>query len=88
MSKNTACCNNPTLAYRSDNDQRVIKQYCPYALKAPTDFYRDYNLKEFYCAGGCGDSMPSQYYASSAAYEFHPGTMAQGGANAMCGKKQ
>ncbi len=86
MSKNMSCCNNPTLAYRSDNDKEMIKKYCGYALSAPTDFYKNYTTKEFFCTG-CGDSSAPQYYGANNAYQFHPGTMAQGGVNGMCGRK-
>lgn len=88
MSKNMSCCNNPTLAFRSDNDKAMIKQYCGYALSAPTDFYKNYTSKEFFCLGAsCGDSSAPQYYGSYSAYQFHPGTMAQGGVSGMCGRK-
>ncbi len=68
-----SCCNNPTLAYRSDNDKAMIKMYCPYANSAPTNFYKNYtDTKEFFCAG-CGDSTPSGYNTLGTAYGPKPG---------------
>lgn len=72
------CCNNKTLAYRSENDQALVKKYCAYALSAPTNPFKNYSTKEFFCTG-CGDSSASQYYSLQGAYQFHPGTMASCG---------
>lgn len=71
------CCNNPTLAYRSEHDRAMNKEYCSYALKAPTDFYKDYAGKEFFSGPGCGDSMPQGYSSLGSAYGPKPGSYAK-----------
>lgn len=75
-----SCCNNPTLAYRSDNDKAMIKTYCTYANSAPTSFYKNYgssSVKESFCAGAsCGDSNPNGYWSLGSAYGPKPGAYA------------
>lgn len=76
MATHNTCCNNPTLAYRSENDREMIKKYCPYANNAPTSFYKNYpSVKEGFCMS-CGDSSPNGYWSLGNAYGPKPGAYA------------
>lgn len=61
-----SCSNNPTIAYRTPNDQFMVKKYSSYALSAPTNPYQNYSNKEFFSTSSTNYSQIDSAYGQKA----------------------
>ncbi len=71
QSNNYACCNNPTMKYRSAEDVRMKNIYCPLSLNADTNLFYNPKIAEGFCTGNACYNSPTQFYNEKKAYQFN-----------------